>query len=220
MTEHVAGARAGAEFRRPARPARDQHRGGRPRGVSVATSAVVVVLGALLAGCAGAASTTSTSSTTSTTSTPPGSSTTTTSNLTANDPCVVGRWVSTVGEQPQTVGTETIVLKGGGGTVISLNHDGSYSADFSATRPYVGTDSQKRAVSLSVSGATSGTFTAQASSLSLVDTQTTLEVTLRVDGKVVSRVHPPGATSPDYTCTAGHLTLTSGGFSTGYVPAH
>ena len=133
--------------------------------------------------------------------------------------CVVGRWVSTVGSLAQPLNGGTITLTGGGGTLIVYNRDGSYSANFSRTRPYVGREEGGRTVSLSVSGATAGTFTALAAQLSLSDSHTTLEVTLRVNGKVVSTAHPSSTTSSGYTCRTGHLILTSGGLSTGYVTA-
>lgn len=178
-----------------------------------------VIAGILLAACSSTTGATSTTSTGLPGSTSTSTSTSTTIPVPGNDPCVVGRWVSTVGSLPEQVNGATVTLTGGGGTLIVYERNGSYSADFSRTRPYVRRATGSPVVSLSVSGATAGTFTALAAQLSLSDTRTTLEVRLRVNGKLISTVHPSSTTSSGYTCKPGHLTLTSGSFSTDYVTA-
>ena len=155
---------------------------------------------------------------TTTTSPAAGSQSTTTTSPPLEDPCVVGRWTSTVGSLPQTFEGETVTLTGGGGTVISYAAGGAYAADFSHTSPYVGVSHGHR-IALAVTGSASGTFTAEANLLVLVDSRTSLVVTLTADGKVVSRSHPGPRSSASYTCSHSQLTLSSGGFATRYVPA-
>jgi hypothetical protein len=134
------------------------------------------------------------------------------------DACIVGTWKSTVGMLPQTFHGESVTATGGGGTLLTYNADGSYSGDFAKSQPYTATTSDGHHIAVSASGAVAGSFTTVAGELSLADTQTTLTVTVRVDGSVTSSEAASSTSSAECSCGgAGDLTLSSGGFSTHYV---
>jgi hypothetical protein len=135
------------------------------------------------------------------------------------DACIVGAWKSTVGMLPESYQGAAVTATGGGGTVLTFNADGSYSGDFAKTQPYIATTSGGHRISVLATGAVAGSFTTVGGELSLADTQTTLTVTERVDAKVTSSQAASSTSSAEYTCTAEtSLVLSSGGFSTRYVP--
>jgi ferric-dicitrate binding protein FerR (iron transport regulator) len=113
-----------------------------------------------------------------------------------------------------------VAVTGGAGAVTTYRADGSYSADFAHAQPYTATTPDGHRLSVAATGAASGTFTASAGQFSLVSDQTTLTVTISVDGAVTSTQQASRTSSAQYVCTAGsHLTLSSGNSATQYVPA-
>ncbi len=134
------------------------------------------------------------------------------------DPCVVGAWRSTVGMLPELYHGGPVTVTGGGGVVLRYDADGSYTGDFSKAQPYTATTSDGHKLSVLATGMVAGSFTAAAGELTLSDTQTTLTVTERVDGSVISSEAASSTSSAGYTCVPGHLTLSSGGLATQYLP--
>jgi hypothetical protein len=135
------------------------------------------------------------------------------------DPCVVGAWRSTVGMLPELYHGGPVTVTGGGGVVLKYNAEGSYTGDFSKAQPYTATTPDGHKLSVLATGMVAGSFTAAAGELTLSDTQTTLTVTERVDGTVISTAAASRTSSAEYMCAPGHLTLSSGGFATQYLPA-
>ena len=167
-----------------------------------------------LLGCGGAGPTTlSRTPTAAATETP-------TSQPASVDPCVVGRWTSTVGSLPQTYNGAQITVIGGGDVVLSYNADGTYAGDFSRSKPYTARTADGHLVAVQATGAVAGTFATSGGMLSLVDSRTTLTVATSVDGRVTSTAAASRRSSANYVCSGGtSLVLTSGAFSTQYLPA-
>lgn len=131
------------------------------------------------------------------------------------DHCIVGSWRAAGGMLPWQHNGVPLTVTGGGGAVTTYNADGSYSADFANAQPYTATTSDGHRLSVTATGATSGTFTASAGEFSLFSAQTTLTVTERIDGAVTSTQHASKTSSGRYNCNSTtQLTLSSGGSTT------
>lgn len=180
------------------------------RWLGACTIAVLATACASTGGAVGTSTSTPTSTPTSTTSAP------LPTFAASIDHCVVGRWRALGGELPQQVDGASVTVTGGSGTVLTFGGGGSYSADFAESRPYTGKTAAGSPVSVTVDGLAAGTFTAQAGEINLVDSKTTLFVTVRAGGKVVAATHPSPTSSASYVCGSRVLTLGPPGAATRY----
>jgi len=120
---------------------------------------------------------------------------------------------------PQQYNGSSVTVTGGAGTILTFKTDGTYTADFANSEPYTATTADGHQLSLGVTGVATGTFTTSFGQLSLMDTRTTLTVTLEVDGAVTSTTHPSNASLSGYTCSAGKLKIFASDSESQYAPA-
>lgn len=173
---------------------------------------VVLVLGLgsilLLVGCSGASSM---------------NTTTTAAVASASvDDCLIGTWRSTAVTGVFSDGGAEVLMTGGSDEIITIESDGSYTDDYTSSRPTTGDTGINQYVMTIAGTATGHIVTSGATFTFTVDDPSTVTWTLTRDGVILGTAHPPSTQAGTaFTCQPGTeliVTSPSGESTTTYRP--